>query len=559
MAQSRQGGRSGASASATAVAESSATAEHRVEEVTWSRAVIAGNSKGEMPYLWKKPFLGRWFGKWLPFWLIPVAAALIGLLLFGYDHIEDDVIDDAPEMTRELLRSKGLDDDISGLEFDTTYRNVEVSGVLPAGITAAELEEWLEESDGVLDDKDNGFGLVDGADIRNATVLASEAAPAQLGPIDVAASSDGETIVLTGEVPSEAHRDELVAAAQATGLDVDDRLTVSGLDPSAGDANAQIGLMAGAIGGLAVGTFAAADLAIGDSGPVTGNVDALTGDAAASIASAVGSDVTVSAPDPLGNLDVDVSYDGTGIVLTGDVLDEDDSARLEAAAANVVGAANVTNNLNVLGLDEAVEGSDAKIDALGVAMGTFDGLLSGDAALNDSDLTVNGLAADPEAQAETDAAVDASSAVGLRPGGVVEVEVDEEPEFTLQDEIDLLQAELDALQDEIRENVVFASNSAELTPVAQGTLDKVVAAMDRYTRPVVETSGHTDSQGNDAFNLDLSQRRADSVVAYIVSQGIDENRLNPVGFGETQPVAENTTEEGRLQNRRVEFTARESF
>jgi len=107
--------------------------------------------------------------------------------------------------------------------------------------------------------------------------------------------------------------------------------------------------------------------------------------------------------------------------------------------------------------------------------------------------------------------------------------------------------------------VVFATDSAELTDLAKGTLDKVVAAMDRYQRPVVETGGHTDSQASDEYNLDLSQRRSDSVVAYLIEQGIDEGRLRAVGYGESQPIADNTTEEGRLQNRRVEFTARESF
>ncbi len=544
MANSRQGGRSSAkSASATAVKETSASAEQRFEEVSWSRALVEGNEKGEMPWSWAE--LRKRLLKWL---LLPLLALWAIAFFWGYDHVEDDVVDDAPQMTQELLASKGLDTDISGLEFDTTYRNVEVSGVLPAGITAAELEEWLEEGEGPLDE----------ADIRNATVTASEAAPVALGPVDVDVDSDGETITLTGEVPSEAHRDELVAAAESTGLAVDDRLTVSGLEPS-GDASAQVGLMAGAIGGLGAGTFVLANLAVDDDGPVTGRVEALSGDAAASIAAAAGSDVSVTAPDPLGNLDVDASFDGSNIVLTGNVLDEDDSARLEAAAAEAVGADNVTNNLNVLDLGEAVEGSDAKVDALGAALGTFDGLLSGDASLDDSDLTVNGIAADPEAQAASQGAVDAAADAGVRPGGAIQVAEAEESELTIQDEIDLLQAELDALQDEIRENVVFASNSAELTPAAKGTLDKVVAAMNRYGRPVVETSGHTDSQGNDAFNLDLSQRRADSVVAYLVEQGIDGNRLNPVGFGETQPVAENTTEDGRLQNRRVEFTARENF
>ena len=69
----------------------------------------------------------------------------------------------------------------------------------------------------------------------------------------------------------------------------------------------------------------------------------------------------------------------------------------------------------------------------------------------------------------------------------------------------------------------------------------------------LEIQGHTDDVGDDAKNLDLSQRRAESVKAYLVAQGIDEGRLEAKGFGETVPIADNKTKAGRAENRRVEF------
>jgi len=237
------------------------------------------------------------------------------------------------------------------------------------------------------------------------------------------------------------------------------------------------------------------------------------------------------------------------------VLSDEQSASLEEAAAGVVGADNVDNNLVVSGLDEAVENADGRVAALAGSIATFDGLNNANGTLTDTDLTVNGEAGDDAARDATVGARDSGEDAGLRPGGEITVA---EPELSLADEIDLLQAELDALQDEIRENVVFASDSAELTPTAQATLDKVIDAMTRYPRPVVEVGGHTDSQGNDAYNQELSQRRAQSVVDY-VGAATSPDRLQPVGYGEAQPVADNTTEDGRLQNRRVEFTAKESF
>ena len=104
----------------------------------------------------------------------------------------------------------------------------------------------------------------------------------------------------------------------------------------------------------------------------------------------------------------------------------------------------------------------------------------------------------------------------------------------------------------IRLEVLFDTNSATLKPASYPELDRVVTFM-KETSPsatgVVE--GHTDDQGGDAANLTLSQRRADAVLKYLVDKGVAATRLTAKGFGETQPVADNSTKEGRAQNRRV--------
>jgi OOP family OmpA-OmpF porin len=69
----------------------------------------------------------------------------------------------------------------------------------------------------------------------------------------------------------------------------------------------------------------------------------------------------------------------------------------------------------------------------------------------------------------------------------------------------------------------------------------------------VEVSGHTDNSGQPAYNKQLSEKRALSVYNYLVEKGIDKNRLMPIGYGQTKPLADNATEEGRQQNRRIEF------
>lgn len=99
----------------------------------------------------------------------------------------------------------------------------------------------------------------------------------------------------------------------------------------------------------------------------------------------------------------------------------------------------------------------------------------------------------------------------------------------------------------------FEPASARLTADARLALDEVARTLKNQRSLGVEISGHTDDQGNDSFNLLLSQQRAESVRQHLIGRGIAPERLTAVGMGETLPVAPNDTEEGRERNRRVEF------
>ncbi|MCE9680945.1 TolC family outer membrane protein [Halomonas alkalisoli] len=104
-------------------------------------------------------------------------------------------------------------------------------------------------------------------------------------------------------------------------------------------------------------------------------------------------------------------------------------------------------------------------------------------------------------------------------------------------------------------DALFAVNSADLTPNARNELDALVTQIrDRENLGGVFIAGHADSTGNDAINDPLSQRRADSVADYLVSQGIPRNLIETRGYGSRQPIASNDTAQGRQQNRRVEVT-----
>ncbi|WP_428311891.1 OmpA family protein [Hydrocarboniphaga sp.] len=101
--------------------------------------------------------------------------------------------------------------------------------------------------------------------------------------------------------------------------------------------------------------------------------------------------------------------------------------------------------------------------------------------------------------------------------------------------------------------VNFDFDKASLTPNAKAILDNVGDELVANPQINVEIGGHTDSRGSDEYNQNLSDRRASSVVQYLVGRGINSERMTSVGYGETQPIADNDTDEGRELNRRVEL------
>lgn len=105
----------------------------------------------------------------------------------------------------------------------------------------------------------------------------------------------------------------------------------------------------------------------------------------------------------------------------------------------------------------------------------------------------------------------------------------------------------------IPSGINFAYNSAAVQPQFQQTLDRVASVLGEYNRTYIDVYGHTDSTGSDAYNQGLSERRATAVADYLSSHGVQRARIGIRGFGETQPIATNETEEGRAANRRVEI------
>jgi outer membrane protein OmpA-like peptidoglycan-associated protein len=106
---------------------------------------------------------------------------------------------------------------------------------------------------------------------------------------------------------------------------------------------------------------------------------------------------------------------------------------------------------------------------------------------------------------------------------------------------------------EFSSNVLFGFDKTLLSYDAKSNLDKLVTVLNEYKDTDIELQGHTDSKGSESYNQNLSEQRAETVSGYLGAKGINASRMNIKGFGETVPKYDNTTADGRSQNRRVEF------
>lgn len=456
---------------------------------------------------------------------VPLMVIFVGLASWwGISHIEGQLVDEA----REDFADNGLDPDLFDIDFD--YRDGDAVGPLPVGVSAREAELYVD--DRLLNDFDvEQDGTIGGDDDDEADE--PEPVAATIDTSVVAELVDG-MIVLRGTVASDSHRQALLdAAADVVGADnVVDELVVGDGDAVDG-AGRRVQALARAL--RAAGPddtlmFALTDTSLDVSGTMSGSNRTIANARAGALTRLVADAGLEGAADidgvPVGSTDAGASYDGESIILTGTVLTEAHREALTDAAASVVGEGNVIDQLVVLRGEALVPGADDRVADMAAAIRAFaDGDTIG-ATLSDNG--VDTIAAPEEELAD-------------------DVQIDE------------LQVELDGLAAEIRENVVFATGSDVLDAGATATLDKVVDAMTRHPLPVVEVSGHTDSTGDPDANRTLSGARAQAVVDYLVSQGVDEARLQSRGAGADEPIADNGTADGRAQNRRVELTAAAEF
>lgn len=201
-------------------------------------------------------------------------------------------------------------------------------------------------------------------------------------------------------------------------------------------------------------------------------------------------------------------------------------------------------------------------------------LLGGCAALGENPRTVKGAAIGTAAGAGTGAAIGAivgggkgaqqgaaiGAVVGLLGGALAGSYMDQQARElqAILSEQDRLRAEANRLDITMAGDTLFATGSAEIFPGARERLRQFAAVVNRYPQTTLLVTGHTDSTGSPQTNLRLSEQRAQAVASALIADGVSPTRITTRGVGSSQPVADNSTAEGRAQNRRVEIVIQDA-
>ncbi|MGO1080126.1 OmpA family protein [Inquilinus sp. CA228] len=376
------------------------------------------------------------------------------------------------------------------------------------------------------------------------TLAKAEILPPELKPYVWSAANDGRTLTLGGAVPSEAARAELAGAAAAAfpGIRIVDGLQVARGAP-AGD------VLAAAKLGLAQLALLADGKAGLDDGRLSVSGSGKPGVTAAAIAAAIRSglpqgfqlasvDVTPAIISPY---TFSAEKSGGALTLSGYAPDDRTHQGILDAAQRLFFGETVKDQL-ALGAG-APEGF---ADAVLAGLGPLSRLAQGTLSLTGTDAKLSGQALYEKAVVDIQGAFAAALPGRYTADAWIAVKPPEPAvdAAACQDLFSTLLA---------KGTILFDTGKATISQESAGLLDNLVVVAQRCPEARIEISGHTDASGDAAANLDLSRKRAEAVVGYLETAGVAVVRLTAIGYGSARPIASNDTEEGRAQNRRIDF------
>jgi OOP family OmpA-OmpF porin len=232
------------------------------------------------------------------------------------------------------------------------------------------------------------------------------------------------------------------------------------------------------------------------------------------------------------------------LTLTGYVPDNNAHSALAAAAARKFFSEKVVDNL------KASVGAPAGFaNAVVPALGALSRLSTGTLVVSDREIKISGDALYDAAAAR----IRAGLAKEVPQGWQVKADISVKPASAPVDATVCQQLFSDLLG---KAKIRFESGRATIDPDSAGLLDRLIETALRCPTANIEVAGHTDADGEDAFNRTLSEKRAQAVIDYIVKAGLPASRFTAVGYGSALPVASNDTDAGKAQNRRIEFMVR---
>ncbi|NTG50314.1 OmpA family protein [Agrobacterium rhizogenes] len=489
--------------------------------------------------------------------LIPLAILWILATIFTGQSINSDL---------GSRSTSALGTSVQNPAFSVSGRDVSVSGTVFSPAEASQIAGTVDQVWGV----------------RKVLIDAKE--PDVAKPFNWGLTHEGSSVVLTGNVPNPTTRDKIVSAAKTafSGAEVKDEMQYASGAPDAYDGGVQFGLAQ--LARLAKGSVSLSDtgLAISGTAATSDAYDAITAalktlpqgltlaksdiTAPAPVAAAAPAAATTPAATPAttaaatavttaastvapalapSSFSFDALREAGKLTLSGNYPDDDAHGKIIDAAKSLFSSDEISDELKAApgapnGFATAALGGLNALSRL--AKGSFslsgsDAKLSGEALYNGAVKSIQDsfAAAIPEGFKATPAEIAVSA-----PAAAVDA-----PNC---------QSLLNTILTKSKIN--FDTGKARISPASSGVLDTIVATIGRCPGNAVEVSGHTDSSGDEAANVALSEQRAKAVVTYLTDAGVPASRLTAVGLGSSRPVASNDTDEGKALNRRIEFSVK---
>lgn len=448
----------------------------------------------------------------LALWVVVVLVALV----WGVDNAETGLRDRA----RQRIAASGYD-----VAVDFSGRDARLIGVVDRPETAIELGETIDAIPGVR--------------LVSNEIVVDEPAAVSLRMPEVSFRLIGEVASIRGLVPDEATE---LTVLDAMAVQYGQANVVSALivadDVEAMPWLTRIQDVFAPLAGLRSGGFTANATGLRVTGEVIS--EAVAAELTSGLELVVGPQLAVTTELTIAVLPPP-TFAASGradtVVLEGILPSEESRERISTAAERVFADATIIDVLRIGDVAgppwlEAIEGIldiAARLDPWAIEVA-------------DETVTLTGSGQDRDVIAALDILLE--GVVGETLAINVDVEV----------AASAIAAELTSLLEGV---ATFDPNGTALSAAGIAQLDLAIEILEANPATVLVVEGHTDSQGDFASNLVLSQQRAEAVVAYLVGGGIDAGRLSAVGYGEGRPIADNATLEGRAQNRRIEFAIRE--